>query len=230
MSKIKFAVTMFLFLGIYCSVLAQEKCGSMDLLRTTLNKQGDISLKQFKQQITQSTQKRKASKNREVITIPVVIHVVYRSPLENISDEIIYDGMAVLNEDFRALNDLSNIYTEFQDDAADVEIEFCLANVDPVGNPTSGINRIKTEVNDFGDNYDEDKIKFTDLGGADAWPTKRYLNIWIGNISNDGLLGYAQFPSAYGDVATDGVVLDDRSFGRCLSRSWTLVRLISYMG
>jgi len=59
----------------------------------------------------------------------------------------------------------------------------------------------------------KDKIKFADSGGADAWPTKRYLNIWIGNISNNGLLGYAQIPE-FGMVETDGIVIDDRSFGR----------------
>lgn len=218
MSKIQLTATLLFFFGIYYSVLAQEKCGSMDLLHSYLNKQNDINLAQFKQQINQPIKKNKAAKNREVFTIPVVVHVVYRTPFQNISDETIYDGMAVLNEDFRALNNLSNIYEEFKDDAADAEIEFCLANVDPNGNPTKGINRIKTEIDDFGENYEEDKIKFTDEGGADAWPTRQYLNIWIGDISGNGLLGYAQFPMG-GESATDGVVIDDYSFGRAGGRS-----------
>jgi len=179
MSKIQLKATLFLLFGIYYSVLAQEKCGTMDLLHSYLNKQSDINIEHFKQQISQPVKNNKAAKNREVITIPVVIHIVYSNGLQNLSDETIYDGMAVLNEDFRALNNLSNIHPEFQDDAADAEIEFCLANVDPKGNPTTGINRIKTEVDDFWNNYEEDKIKFTDEGGADAWPTKQYLNMLL---------------------------------------------------
>ncbi len=213
MSKIKSAAIVLLFFGVCHTVLAQKKCGSMDLLRHQLNIKNDDELTQFKQQLNQATQKNSATKNREVFTIPVVVHVLYRTVSENIEDDIIYEALAVINEDFRALNNLSNIFEEFQDDAADAEIEFCLANMDPNGNPTKGINRIKTEVTDFGDNYAEDKIKFTSKGGADAWPTKRYLNIWIGNISNDGLLGYAQFPNG-GGINTDGIVIDDRSFGR----------------
>jgi len=213
MRTIKLTALLLCNLAINLSVIAQEKCGSMDLLHSYLSEQNNTSIKQFKKQFAEGSKKTKAAKNKEIITISCVVHVVYRTVSENISDETIYDAIAVLNEDFRALNNLSNIHEEFQDDAADAEIEFCLANVDPYGNPTKGINRVKTEVSDFGDNYFEDKIKFTEKGGADAWPNSRYLNIWIGNISRDGLLGYAQFPNG-GQIATDGIVIDDRSFGR----------------
>lgn len=218
MSKIKLTALLLCYLAINLPLIAQEKCGSMDLLRSYLSEQSHTSIKQLKQQFAENAKKNTAKKNKEVITISCVVHVVYRTVNENISDETIYDAIAVLNEDFRALVNLDNIYEEFQDDAADAEIEFCLANVDPYGNPTKGINRIKTEITDFGDDYNEDKIKFTDKGGADAWPNSRYLNIWIGNISNDGLLGYAQFPG-FGQVATDGIVIDDRSFGRAAGSS-----------
>ena len=39
-----------------------------------------------------------------VITIPVVVHVVYRTAAENISDAQVQSQIQVLNEDFRRLN------------------------------------------------------------------------------------------------------------------------------
>ena len=41
---------------------------------------------------------------RQLITIPVVVHVVYKKAEENISDAQIKSQIAVLNEDFRATN------------------------------------------------------------------------------------------------------------------------------
>ncbi|HQU59176.1 MAG TPA: hypothetical protein PLU64_08270, partial [Saprospiraceae bacterium] len=41
---------------------------------------------------------------REPIVIPVVVHVVWRSAPENITDAQVESQIEVLNEDFRALN------------------------------------------------------------------------------------------------------------------------------
>ncbi|SKB29642.1 Por secretion system C-terminal sorting domain-containing protein [Parapedobacter luteus] len=50
--------------------------------------------------------------------------------------------------------------------------------------------------------------------GSAAWPTDRYLNIWVCNLAGD-LLGYAQFPHYYAtDPNTDGVVVTTTAFGR----------------
>jgi hypothetical protein len=151
------------------------------------------------------------SAQRAVITIPVVFHIVYRNTTQNISDAQIFSQIEVLNEDFRLLNaDFASVTPAvFEPLAADFEIEFCLATIDPSGNPTTGINRVSTTDNGFSD---DDQIKFTAQGGANAWPRDKYLNIWVGDLNNAGLLGYAQFP---GDAAaTDGVVLNYETIGR----------------
>lgn len=141
---------------------------------------------------------------RAVVTIPVVFHVVYRTSTENISTAQLQTQLDVLNEDFRRLNsDADNTWSQ----AADSEIEFCLASVDPNGNPTTGITRTSTTVNGFGTN---DAVKFNSSGGKDAWPASDYLNFWVCNIGG-GILGYAQFPG--GAAATDGVVNDYRYTG-----------------
>ena len=53
-------------------------------------------------------------------------------------------------------------------------------------------------------------MKFTSQGGYDVWDSKRYLNIWVCNISGS-TLGFAQFPG--GPELTDGVVVDYKYFG-----------------
>ncbi len=146
-----------------------------------------------------------------VITIPVVVHIVYRTSAENLSDAQVQSQINVLNEDFRRLNaDAANTPSLFQSVAADVEIQFCLATRDPVGNPTNGITRTQTTKTSF--SVYTDDVKYSSQGGKDAWPTDQYLNIWVCNLGSS-TLGYAQFPNS-GPSATDGVVIDYRYFGR----------------
>ncbi len=145
--------------------------------------------------------------SRTVYTIPVVVHVLYNTSAQNISDAQIQSQLEVLNRDFRRLNtDASNTLSQFQSIAADSEINFCLASVDPDGNSTNGITRTYTNLTSF--SYDN-KVKYTSQGGKDAWHRESYLNIWVCNLSN--LLGYAQFPG--GNAATDGVVVNFMAFG-----------------
>jgi hypothetical protein len=143
-----------------------------------------------------------------VITIPVVVHVVYANPNQNVSDAQINSQIAILNQDFRKLNsDVSLTPAPFAPLAADAQIEFCLAQRDPLGNATNGITRTSTTHGAF---YLENDVKFNSTGGKDAWNTASYLNLWVCNLSG-GLLGYAQFPG--GDPFTDGVVVNYTAFG-----------------
>lgn len=147
--------------------------------------------------------------DRGIIRIPVVVHVVYNTPVQNVSDEQINSQMVVLNQDFRSLNaDIVNVPGVFQDRIGDARVEFTLATVDPQGNPTNGIVRVPTNVTEF--TLAADNVKFTTVGGSDAWPSDKYLNMWVCNLES-GLLGYAQFPG--GPADTDGVVIDFQAFG-----------------
>lgn len=143
------------------------------------------------------------------ITIPVVVHVVYANSTENISDAQVLSQIAVLNADFSASNsDIGNVPSVWQSDVGNPEIQFCLAQVDPNGNPTSGINRVQTNVSSFNTN---DNIKFTSSGGVDAWDVTKYFNIWVGDLGG-GLLGYAEFPTGFLSN-TYGVVCNYWAFG-----------------
>jgi PKD repeat protein len=144
----------------------------------------------------------------DVITIPVVVHVIYNTNQQNISDAQIISQIDVLNEDFRRLNpDVLTTPTRFKGFSGDTRVEFCLASMDPEGNPTTGITRTQTNVQQFPPN---NNMKFTSSGGHDAWPRNQYLNIWVCRIAG-GILGFAQFPGE--NAATDGVVIGFNYFG-----------------
>lgn len=146
---------------------------------------------------------------RQVITIPVVVHVVWNTPSENISDAQIQSQIEVLNRDFRALNvEIPGVPAIFKPAIADAEIEFCLASRDPQGNPTNGITRTQTNVSQFSPIR---AICYADRGGHDAWDTQQYLNIWVGDISTS-FLGEASFPGM--DIPEeDGVRIHFEAFG-----------------
>jgi hypothetical protein len=143
-----------------------------------------------------------------IITLPVVVHVVYRTDAENISDEQVTSQIAALNRDYRAKNaDKKNVPNVWNGLVTDAKIEFELAKTDPAGKKTSGITRTATEMRDFGP---DNAVKSTTTGGANAWPADQYLNFWVCTLSG-GLLGYAQFPG--GPRKTDGVVILNTAFG-----------------
>jgi len=116
-----------------------------------------------------------------IITIPVVVHILYETAAQNISDAQIHSQIQVLNEDYRRKNaDAINTPDDFLAVAADTEISFCLANVDPNGFITNGITRTPTTVSSFGIN---NQIKQSHLGGKDPWDTFRRTTIRICTIS-----------------------------------------------
>jgi hypothetical protein len=140
--------------------------------------------------------------------IPVVVHVVFKTAAQNISDAQIKSQIEVLTTDFRRKNaDISTVPAAFAPLTADVRVEFELAKTDPSGNPTTGITRTSTTVTSF---TDDDAVKSAATGGDDAWPADKYLNLWVCQLAG-GLLGYAQFPG--GPAATDGVVIRHSAFG-----------------
>ncbi|MBU2670592.1 zinc metalloprotease [Actinoplanes bogorensis] len=189
---------------------ARRRCGSEDVHRRLLNESLNYRLNRSAIEnlafafATGEEQPTRA----EVVTVPVVVHVVYATDEQNVSEEQIDSQIAVLNEDFRATNaDVKGVPPVWQGLVADARLEFRRATVDPDGNPTTGVTRRQTDAGAFSDN---DAVKFAAQGGTDAWPADRYLNLWVCRLSG-GLLGYAQFPG--GPPATDGVVITYTGFG-----------------
>ena len=137
--------------------------------------------------------------------IPVVFHVIHKWGVENISQQQIQDAIRVLNEDFRKKSG-TNGGSSTDPLAVDMEYEFRLAQYDPNGNPTSGVNRLYSPLTDNA----RDNAKSLSI-----WDAKKYLNVWIVNTiqnttgdPNSIVLGYAQFPFMLNtNGSTDGVVL-----------------------
>ena len=140
--------------------------------------------------------------------IPVVVHVVHKLTKENISDTQVKSQIAVLNKDYGATNtDKKNTPAVWKGLVTSANIQFQLATKDPSGKNTTGITRTRTDKDAF---PSDDSVKFSVSGGIDAWPTNKYLNIWVCSLG-ERLLGYAQFPG--GPATTDGVVILHTAFG-----------------
>lgn len=152
-----------------------------------------------------------ASQRGGIRTIPCVVHVIQASPSIVITDARIQSQLDVLNEDFRMMNaDANQIPSEFTSVAADSEIEFCLASIDPNGCPTTGINRIVSPANAAHVSSDAAALK-----GLIQWDPYKYLNIWVPEQIVDAILGYATFPTSLNfNPGQDGVVCNGENFGR----------------
>ncbi len=205
-------VSLVCMVSIYLTnnVQAQRNCGTPAYEEILENRYPSYRIRQQQiEDLTLLREKNPLDLTRHTIKIPVVIHVIYHREVENISDEQILSQLEVLNEDYRRFNkDAIKTPGRFRKLAADTGIEFVLANLDPQGNPTTGITRTYTSNTIFA--AFENEMKYNASGGIDAWPTHQYLNIWICPLGM-GVLGYAQFPG--GPIDTDGVVIDYKHFG-----------------
>lgn len=149
-----------------------------------------------------------------VRTVPVAVHVVWNTTAQNVSNTVINNIIARMNADYQALNtDFNNVRSPFLASRGNAQIGFCLATVDPTGNPTSGITRSQTTKTWFNPDTETDLMKGVTYGQT-AWDPNKYLNIWICNISSGATGGYVTAGYAYlpvgGIVGTpaDGLVLD----------------------
>ena len=118
---------------------------------------------------------------KTIITIPVVVHVVWNTNAENISDAQIFSQIDVLNADFRRTNtDAINTPNVWQNIAIDSEIDFCLANIDPNGSATNGITRTQTSQTSFFDLW----FKIVKISNMNK-NTIHIQNICVNKINNE---------------------------------------------
>ena len=168
------------FFLISTSIFAQERnCSSAEYLEQQL--QNNPNHAQNLAQLEALTQQRAANQSLQrtgnILYVPVVVHVVYNTEQQNISDEQIQSQIDVIYKDFRGLNsEFQGLQDSSWPQAADMEIEFYLAQIDPDGNPTNGITRTQTDVTGWGFT---DAMKSSATGGQDPWDTTRYFNFWI---------------------------------------------------
>jgi PKD repeat protein len=197
---------LILLLTFSFAAQAQEKCLSEIIFQEEAAKNPSLlqDREAFEEYIRNYIQNTPQQRTAGVVrTIPVVVHVIHFGGPENISKEQILNQIDILNQDFRRLNpDTTQTPVDFQQYAADSEIEFALAKLDPNGDCTDGIVRIYNSMT-----YNAR----SNVKALSYWPSNQYLNMWIVHtITNSSgspgqVIGFAQFPG--GSPATDGVVI-----------------------
>ncbi len=102
--------------------------------------------------------------------IPTVIHVFHDGATARISEAQAVSAIQVLNDDFNGLNDAwDEIDPLFDSIKATIDITFCLASIDPQGQPTTGVVYYD---NPAAMRRDIDLYQF-------AWPNRKYFNIYL---------------------------------------------------
>ncbi|MFC6221797.1 M43 family zinc metalloprotease [Hymenobacter artigasi] len=193
------------------NTITRRACGTMEVLAAQLA----ADPAQAQRMATIEAQTRQLLANPALqrstagtVIIPVVVHVLYNTAAQNISDAQVQSQIDVLNEDYQKLNADANktpgIYAGL---AANTNVQFVLAKRDPSGLATTGIIHKSTKTSSW---RTDDAVKKSKRGGDDPWDATKYLNMWACNLGQ-GLLGYAQFPG--GSAATDGVVILYSAFG-----------------
>ena len=148
MKKVFFIL--FILISIFSFSQEKRNCGTqnrLELYRKSHPK--NIAKSNILEEKIQKWIKDNANSKNSAITIPVVVHVVYKNNTENISDAQIQSQIDVLNEDFSRTNqDAVNTPFDFLPFSADMQIEFCLAKR-YLGVPTTGIDRKQTNLAEF---------------------------------------------------------------------------------
>ncbi len=196
---------------IWCNMAVAQK------LPCSFHLHGTDSVRLFEENLQRFSSK-KPTFERSEFTVTVVVHVVWSTAAENISDAQIVAQIKALNRDFYDDNqNLLQIPTEFRDLAAVPRIRFCLATTDTNGKATTGIVRKQTNLKNIG--LQEALFSNDTGGGSAAWQPDRFLNIWVANTGNlvSGLGSYpAQVP-----FHKMGVIVHPKFFNGQLGRTLT---------
>jgi|GEM_PF-2448745 hypothetical protein len=131
------------------------------------------------------------------LIIPIVFHVVHMNGAENIPDSLILIELDSLNAYY------SNSYQFTNPNSVNTNIQFCLASVDPYGNPTTGITHDTSSFTVMA-NYAGDVL----MKNVNRWNPLRYLNVWFCKdvLNAAGAGAYSSFPWSMGEPS-DGIVI-----------------------
>ncbi len=216
----------FLFLTGF-SVMAQHSktCGSdhmTDLMKQQFPEQAE-EWEDFHQRVIPALIENQPVAQRtaaQILRVPVVVHVIHSGEAvgtgSNLSAAQIQAQLDILNEDFAAQNaNFNQTPSQWTSVIGNPDIQFCLAKVDPSGNPSDGITRHNLTVT--GTNINDSNVE-NEIKPQTTWNSNIYYNIWTlpipGTTSNGGTVGYAYLPNNFTIGSDfDGSVVDWRWFG-----------------
>ncbi|MCW3126360.1 MAG: hypothetical protein JWO03_2018 [Bacteroidetes bacterium] len=156
----------------------------------------------FTKQYVAQHQGQNAQRTGNLIVIPVVFHIEHDAGVEDISDATVFTEMDHWNEYMQARNpELSTTDSAFVPLIGNPNIEFRLAQIDPHGRPTNGIERIYTQSTYYGNNNTK----------LNPWPREKYLNVWLTKgIDRDvtfyGTLAYSMYPSGVSTYVNNDII------------------------
>jgi hypothetical protein len=179
---------------------APARCGSMEHLDQLMKQDPSLSSRmaadeeRLHRQTLQKIQQRTSNKGARlnvIVTIPVVVHILLPNPGVVTDADVIWQ-INKLNEDFGGTNTDKVNAGVFASLFGQSQIRFCLAQQDPAGNPSNGIDRVVSGVT--WDRFTSSNLKNPATCGTSSWDPSRYFNIWVAS-STDGTLGIATFPN-----------------------------------
>jgi hypothetical protein len=227
MKRLLFALTIMLISS--SSLLAQHSCAHTEQRKKMQKEHPELipaqeARRQFLENFTHNFSANQSVQSSVNLLIPIVFHVVHDNGVENISDAQIHESIVQLNEDYAAVNpELVDVHPNFTDLVANVGFEFRLAQLDPNGEPTTGINRIQSELT-----YNGSDIALKQMI---QWDPTMYLNIWVVYSSN-GSNGsaFAYYPADVEGSASiyDGVVSSYWAVGRTETAVWTHYKILTH--
>lgn len=176
----------------------------------------------------------------EILTIPIVVHIIHLSAEanpgdgpSNPTDEQILAGINHLNDAYRNVGMYapSGHITDPAVQSVNVEIQFCLAQRDINGRPSTGILRYANDTfsNLNSDQEDPGMQEWVATQDGGVYPGTDYAHVWLvneicqdsgsPNIPNPcGIAGYAYFPGGHGSV-NNGVVNVAQYWGASVNSS-----------
>ena len=198
--------TLALFVFLALTVKAQDQpCSHVSILERHLIQNPDALLEIEKNEafIKSFIMDLRAKREDGIVhqatyNIPVVLHVFHFGDDGKIDMEQALSGMEILNNDFKGLNeDWDSIAPAFDSIKAALDIEFCLATIDPDGNPTTGVLYYEDE---------QAMLNNTNLFQY-AWDNYKYLNIYLPKYTGGApslFTAYAYYPSTSGSNNNSG--------------------------
>ncbi|MEZ5026583.1 MAG: zinc-dependent metalloprotease [Chitinophagales bacterium] len=207
----------FLILPIYFLQAQNNTCANEQFQTIQLQNP------EFRQQVESIINSNQATNKttEDVLVIPIAVHVLHLGEDSgvgsNIPDLQIQEAVEKANSLWRNTfvteNSLSN----------DIKVEFCLAQYDPHGNPSTGIVRADASsiprYAETGIGYIEAVLQGifgsdeTQTKGFSDWDHNYVLNIWVVHKIAGGWGGYAFFPFG-NNYPTDGVVITANSMNK----------------
>lgn len=203
----------FIVLSLFTSGIAFAQgqhfsctAGEKSMEQFTLHPQllvSERALEDFTRQYVQTHQAEgRNSRAGATYIIPVVFHILHDGGSELLSDSVINIEMQHWNQYMSATNpDINNVVRSFDSLVANTQIEFRLAQKDPNGNCTNGIERIYTQATYVG----------TENTKMNQWPSNKYLNVWLTkgidrDVTSYGVLAYSYTPGSIFVSSQDGIL------------------------